>query len=257
MNATISHLLQHAGLAQATDVVLSGCRRALAFFFPSWTSVQTCILASSPARRVETRGKYLPPRVRPCPLRSAGGLAAVLHADRWRAALTPSAHLAALVDSGFFLDHSASAADAAVPAAADGGGYGGLLRWVHREMRGQADASCEAAEQASGRDPAGCMFAQVALPHVRVPTFLLQPMYDSWQILHVLGARPDDAAAIAAWGERQAAAVEAALAAGGEASQQHGAFVEPCYHHCGGWRQIFIDGTDQASAFGAPRGLLS
>jgi hypothetical protein len=32
-----------------------------------------------------------------------------------------------------------------------------------------------------------CVFPQYLLKHVRTPMFVLQPMYDQWQIWHVIG----------------------------------------------------------------------
>jgi len=99
LDATVMQLLKQHGLSTATDVVISGC--------------------------------------------SAGGLATYLHADHWAQALAeakvPIERIAALPDSGFFLDVQLVAPVPEPPVSGeqssvgttDPGNYHSGLRWVH------------------------------------------------------------------------------------------------------------------------------
>ena len=102
--------------------------------------------------------------------------------------------MVALGDSGFFLDHDGSGGGGAGGGEPGGAGeaaaggpaarsprYGATMRWLADLMasRGGADRTCVAAE---GAAPWRCLFAATALRHVALPTFLVQPQYDSWQV---------------------------------------------------------------------------
>ncbi len=113
---------------------------------------------------------------------SAGGLATYLHADEWAAALPPTTKVAALPDSGFFLDYNAT----------ENGGYGNLMRWVFSAMNSTngVPAACRAANP---DDPAKCIFAEHVAPTLKTPFFPLQSEYDSWQVGNDLDNKTDSA----------------------------------------------------------------
>lgn len=184
------------GLAQATDVVISGC--------------------------------------------SAGGLSTYLHMDEWAAAIhavSPSAKVVAMPDSGFFLDYNAT----------EGAGYGASLRWVHDRMNGThgVPAACRAANPT---DPAKCIFAEHVSPTLATATFPLQSEYDAWQVGNELFVKSDNASAINPYGALLVSRLEADLL-GASPNPGHGAFLDSCFHHCGEWGSIKIDGQEQAGAF--------
>lgn len=165
---------------------------------------------------------------------SAGGLSTFLHADDWRASL-PRARVTALPDSGFFLDFNMTA----------NGGYGALMRDIVREMNATLPPACVAANPG---DPAACIFAEVVSRTLATPTFALQSKYDSWQLVGDAGLPVNDTTGVNAWGR----ALSERLRAGLLALPQHGAALDSCLHHCGGFDSFVFDGGfTQATAHAA------
>ena len=165
---------------------------------------------------------------------SAGGLSTYLHADEWRAALPRATHVTALADSGFFPNFNHT----------PGGGYGALMRSIVRGMNSTLDAACTAANAA---DAAACIFAEVAAASLATPTFALQGKYDSWQLVGDADLPVNDTAGVNAWGALVSARLRASLLA----APQHGAFLDSCLHHCGGFDAFHVDGFTQATAHAA------
>ena len=166
---------------------------------------------------------------------SAGGLSTFLHADEWRAALPPSTRVTALPDSGYFLNHNETT----------NGGYGGLMRLIVREMNSTLPAACIAAN--SG-DPAACIFAETVAATLATPTFALQGKYDAWQVgPGDAGLSVNDTAGVNAWGALLSSRMRATLLM----QPQHGAFLDSCFHHCGGFDAFLVDGFTQATAHAA------
>ena len=102
---------------------------------------------------------------------SAGGLAVYLHADHIAGRL-PGARVKALADGGFFLDHPTLSG---VPYAHMVFSRGFKL-W---NSTGGVNAACVAANK--GQEER-CIFAQHTLPHVATPLYVLEGMYDPWQL---------------------------------------------------------------------------
>jgi hypothetical protein len=161
---------------------------------------------------------------------SAGGLATYLHADEWAAAF-PAARVTAMPDSGFFLDYNYTA----------GLGYGSLMRWVASAMNSTLPAACVAA---NAGDPAACIFAEVIAETLKTPTFALQGKYDSWQLGQDAHTNVNNTAFINEWG----AMLSQRIGSGLLAQPQHGAFLDSCLHHCGGFDSFELDGFTQATA---------
>lgn len=109
---------------------------------------------------------------------SAGGLAVMLHADFVRSKLPRGVHFRALADSGFFLDTSS------------------------RKHRGQRKFRKEmqnvfklhdctdgvpqrCVKKMPGKDLWKCIFPQYFLSFVKTKTFIVNPLYDSWQLQHI------------------------------------------------------------------------
>ena len=142
---------------------------------------------------------------------SAGGLAVILHLDYWRSRLPRAATVVGLADSGFFLDWKRNATAAH--------SYDADIRWGYEATRWDVDADCRPA----GAD---CAFAEHALAFVDTPVFVLQSLYDSWQLQWELGEpEPVDYAALNAYGRDLEGRLRAAAA-------RASGFVERCYHHC-------------------------
>ena len=171
---------------------------------------------------------------------SAGGLAAYLHAERYRAALPPTAFMAVLSDGGFFLDY-----DAGKPAVA--------RRTYAAQMRanfglfnasGGVNQACVASFREAGADVSSCYFAEHTLPFIPAPVFAVQSTTDAWQLPNILGSTTDPTLAN---GYREELSSRLLGAFGGRADR--GGFFDSCYHHCGLWESITVDGTRMADAF--------
>ena len=196
---------------------------------------------------------------------SAGGLAVLLHCDRWTERLLAAAAAAAaasgasgndggggdananamrvrcLADSGFFLDHEGPPEPPRFP---DYGYHAGMV-WAYAQMNSSAgvDATC-AAHYGPRGEGWKCNFAQYTTAFSDAPVFARQSTYDSWQTQHVLGF-PDNATLINEFGANLTALLHGSLLA----QPQHAAFVDSCSHHCGEWDQIRIDGQVVHEAF--------
>ena len=166
---------------------------------------------------------------------SAGAHAALLHADGWAALVPPGARVAALLDSGFFLDWPGRHA------------YGAAMAHVWQAMQPVLPAAC-AAQYASpvlAAAPHPCLLAEHAVPFVRTPLFVFHSMYDVWQQQHVLGSTTD-AAAINAFGAALLARVEQSVLAPHPANA---AFVDSCARHAYGATRLRAHGSTMADAF--------
>ena len=167
---------------------------------------------------------------------SAGGLSTYLHADSWRAALPPTVRVTALPDSGFFLAYNRSAT---------GYNYGSLMRLIVQQMNSSLPKNCLAANP---HDPASCIFAETISSTLETPTFALQGKYDAWQIEGGDAKLPlNDTVDINAWGAMLSARMNTTLLS----QPQHGAFLDSCLHHCGGFDAFHVDGYTQATAHAA------
>lgn len=174
LRATIASLLA-AGLANATDVVVSGC--------------------------------------------SAGGLSTYLHADKWAAALKPSgARVAALADSGFFLDYNSSSSLT----------YPQRMQWTYDTLNISASLYPECLALYPGSEGWRCFMAQYAAPHIRTPLFEIQSYFDSYQIGAIADVNATNNSAVNAYGDLLKAAVSASQAA----NPRIGGAIDACHHHC-------------------------
>ena len=190
---------------------------------------------------------------------SAGGLATFLHTDQWCDALArdaPGVKCVGLPDSGFFLDFE----DARRVKHAGGGGrqldtisgnYHSGLKWVFEMMNTSAglNQDCVAAKASGGAsvDAATylCQFAEHTSVFTHTPLFALQSEYDSWQTGHVL-YYPNTGADVAALGRNLTQRITANLLG---PHPRSGVFLDSCWHHCGMWDQIRIDGELVSTAF--------
>jgi len=189
---------------------------------------------------------------------SAGGLATFLHTDQWCDALAVDApgvkKCAGMPDSGFFLDYEDPRYGRRPSSGLDntpGGTYHSGLKWLFATMNATdgVNADCIAAKSTGGTptdDPAYlCMFAEHTAVFTHTPLFPLQSMYDSWQTGHVL-YYPNTAADVNVLGANISTRLHANLIGPHPLS---GAFLDACWHHCGMWNEIRIDGELVSVAF--------
>eukprot|EP00052_Salpingoeca_macrocollata_P021749 m.187067 g.187067 ORF g.187067 m.187067 type:complete len:401 (-) comp21615_c0_seq2:1536-2738(-) len=169
---------------------------------------------------------------------SAGGLATYLHCDYWAekiaAASNGNAKVRCMPDSGFFLDYEGKPQ------------YHSGMIWAFNQQNSTSgvNQACIQAHTPT-HDTELCMFAEHTAPHIKTPMFPLQAAYDSWQIPNDLGVTSSDTTEINTWGKNLTNLVMANLLK----QPQHGIFLDSCYHHCGEWGNIRIDGLVQATAF--------
>ena len=109
---------------------------------------------------------------------SAGGLAVMLHADFIRSKLPKKVHFRALSDSGFFLDTPSRK-------------HRGHPKF-RREMQNVFKLhDCtdgvpqKCVEEMPGKDLWKCIFPQYFLPFIKSKMFIVNPLYDSWQLQHI------------------------------------------------------------------------
>jgi len=165
---------------------------------------------------------------------SAGGLATFLHCDHWADAIrkaSPSAKVACMPDSGFFIDEDRAPH------------YGKYMRNVFNFQEASAaglNAACVAAHES---DPEKCILAQWASEHIKTPTFPLQSVYDAWQTGNVL-ERSADSPTVNEFGKNVTHLVQKLLLS----QPQHGIYLDSCHHHCGAWNGPKIDSTNSSFA---------
>lgn len=173
---------------------------------------------------------------------SAGGLATYLHVDKW-AEHFPQARTVGMPDSGFFLDTDQGLRE---QFGTTHGHYETQLRWVFdaMEARGGVDQKCIAAH--SGEEWR-CMFAAYSAEHLVTSVFALQSVYDSWQVGNELAGdvTPES---VNQYGSILRASVHKSLLSA-PSGVAHGAFLDTCFHHCGKWNSMEVDGVDQTGAF--------
>ncbi|KAF8670252.1 hypothetical protein HU200_050784 [Digitaria exilis] len=111
---------------------------------------------------------------------SAGGLAAILHCDRFHDLFPATTKVKCFSDAGFFLDGKDIS----------GNNYARSIYKNVVNLHGSAKnlpTSCT-----SKQSPELCMFPQYVVPTMRTPLFILNAAYDSWQIKNVLAPSPAD-----------------------------------------------------------------
>jgi len=197
---------------------------------------------------------------------SAGGLATFLHTDQWcdaiKADTKQPVKCVGMPDSGFFLDfqdarRNGTGDKGKLQTLADrlgntiSGNYHAGLKWVFETQNTTAgiNQDCINAKSTGGTstdDPAYlCQFAEHTSVFTHSPLFPLQSEYDSWQTGHVL-FYPNTGADVMILGKNITRRIKANLFG---PHPQSGAFLDSCWHHCGMWNQIRIDGELVSTAF--------
>ncbi|KAI5011194.1 hypothetical protein ZWY2020_013331 [Hordeum vulgare] len=105
---------------------------------------------------------------------SAGGLAAILHCDKFNDLLPPSASVKCVSDAGYFIDGTDITGNKFVRTS-----FKNVVN-LHGSDK-NLPSSCT-----SRTSPELCFFPQHVLPTLKTPLFILNAAYDSWQIRNIL-----------------------------------------------------------------------
>ncbi|KAM3369832.1 hypothetical protein ACQJBY_017602 [Aegilops geniculata] len=105
---------------------------------------------------------------------SAGGLSAVLHCDKFKDLLPPSAFVKCVSDAGYFIDGTDITGNKFVRTT-----FKNVVT-LHGSVK-NLPSSCT-----SRVSPELCFFPQHVLPTMKTPLFILNAAYDSWQIRNIL-----------------------------------------------------------------------
>lgn len=109
---------------------------------------------------------------------SAGGLAVMLHADYVRSKLPKHAHFRSLADSGFFLDTTSRKHKKQKK-------FRKAMQNVFKLHDCTDGVPQECVKKMSGKDLWKCIFPQYFLRFVKSRLFVVNSLYDSWQLSHI------------------------------------------------------------------------
>ena len=170
---------------------------------------------------------------------SAGGLTVWQHANYIkRQYVSSTANYMAMPDSGFFLDFAGV------------GGYVKGWKWKYDHQNLSNDLNicqpeCVDYYTNNGGDIMQCVFAQNIAQFVNVKLFALQGRFDSWQLTHEICEENNDTASN---GYGYNLTVNLLNNFIDTNKSLHFSYLDSCYHHCGQWNTILIDGYDQSTA---------
>ncbi|KAL9268304.1 Pectin acetylesterase 12-like protein [Drosera capensis] len=170
---------------------------------------------------------------------SAGGLASILHCDEFRGLFPKSTKVKCLADAGLFLD------------AVDVSGGHTLRRFFQGVVTYQSVAKNLPASCINHMDPTLCFFPQNFIAHIQTPLFILNAVYDSWQVqaslappvadphnlwrdckLNHARCSPSQIGFLQRFRNQMINVVE-----GFETSRPNGLFLNSCFAHCQSERQ--------------------
>lgn len=220
-DATILSLLHHYGMSKASEVLISGC--------------------------------------------SAGALGIYLgidHITKLIKSVNSTIIVKGYADSGYFMNYSSSSIitnnyqlsyDAIHPIHKNldyNYGMKNIFQWMN--ITSGANQKC-IKNNMNQRE--NCIFSYFLLPHITTPLFITQPLYDSWQIVHVLGAL-NDINSINSFGNLLKSQLTNTIQS---SATHHGIFFDSCPHHCmtckngpsdtwNGKEVISVDGYSPSSA---------
>jgi hypothetical protein len=108
---------------------------------------------------------------------SAGGLASVLHCDKFRTLLPPSVNVKCVADGGYFLHKKH--------------GYGGyeLARMFRRAIKLHGSAKNLPKSCTSKMKSSLCFFPQYITPHIHTPLFIINSAFDPYQVRDLVASR--------------------------------------------------------------------
>eukprot|EP01084_Bolivina_argentea_P141560 248738_1 len=175
---------------------------------------------------------------------SAGGQAVYINInqlDAWMN-LGNKVNIYTIADSGFIIDDAQPINNYTNMDVAQKDGY-----YLHN-MAGNVPAKCKSDMQSNNMDPYHCAFPQYNIKYVNenINFFALQGQFDSFQINCVLGTNTHDNENIQSFGMYLENLVNMSLLVN---KANHGAMIDSCEHHCGGWTTINLNGVTQCDAF--------
>ena len=112
--------------------------------------------------------------------RSAGGLSAIIHANYVRSRLSHNTSFRVLSDAGFFVDSPSSDGKELIRSKMK------QMFYFHNSSSG-LDSACIQAQTLNERWK--CFFPQYSTHFVKAPLYLINPLYDLWQIVYVQGIK--------------------------------------------------------------------
>ncbi|CAD5174541.1 pectin acetylesterase 8-like [Musa acuminata AAA Group] len=176
---------------------------------------------------------------------SAGGLASILHCDKFRSLLPASAKVKCFSDAGYFIDGKDITGTTSIRSL-----YNDVVN-LHGSGK-NLPSSCT-----SSLSPSLCFFPQNVVPKMSTPLFILNAAYDAWQIKNTLA--PSSADPHKSWNACKLNITSCssdqlekmqdfrseflrALPASGNSST--GMFIISCYAHCQSGSRDIWSGTD-------------
>ena len=111
---------------------------------------------------------------------SAGGLAAMLHADSFRAQIPGTIPVFVLSDAGYFVD---------APSMKGPRYFRHQMQRVCRLHKCFGGVNKDCVSVMKKDDRWKCLFPQYFVPHIQTPLFIVNPLYDSWQLHNILKVR--------------------------------------------------------------------
>ncbi|KAL6853312.1 hypothetical protein ACP4OV_019341 [Aristida adscensionis] len=165
---------------------------------------------------------------------SAGGLGALLHCNQFREMIPKETSLKCLADAGFFLDIEDLSGHKT-----QWSRYNGVVHLQNVTKVLPKDCLAE-------KDPARCFFPAEVIKSVKVPTFILNSAYDSWQIPNILAPNrslPDNSWQDCKSDLRKCSSTQLQVVQGlreqllkdlkaVEGNKELGWFIDSCYTHC-------------------------
>ncbi|XP_020080984.1 pectin acetylesterase 8-like [Ananas comosus] len=165
---------------------------------------------------------------------AAGGLASILHCDKFRDLLPASTKVKCLSDAGYFIN------------AKDVSGNDSIRTFYQDVVTTHGSAKNLPSSCTSRISPNLCFFPQYVVPEMRTPLFILNAAYDAWQIKNILA--PSAADPFNTWDEcklnikrcssSQLVTMQdfrseflSAIPRQGKSSST-GMFIDSCYAHC-------------------------
>eukprot|EP01084_Bolivina_argentea_P141557 248732_1 len=144
-----------------------------------------------------------------------------------------------IADSGFIDDYNGIDNNTQMSA-------GQKMAYYQHDMAGSVPAQCVTDMNANNIDPYNCLFPQYNVKYIEkdVNFFALQSQFDKFQISCVLGSTNSND--IQTFGMSLEHFVNHSLLLN---KPNHGAFIDSCEHHCGGWNTIALNGVTQCDAF--------
>eukprot|EP01038_Epipyxis_sp_PR26KG_P004243 gene4243-6022_t len=171
---------------------------------------------------------------------SAGGLGIYLGLDNMQSIMNKANDkiiIRGFSDSGYFMQYSSSKScittyqsfgkdEACVNNRID---YPSAVKslFYFANISSGVNANCLQFMRSNKKEDSNCFFADNAALFIKTPLFAVQPQYDQWQILHVIGG-DNNQLLVNEFGHNLTSSLQKSLLV----NSDHGAFIDSCSHHC-------------------------